>query len=992
MPVIYCLLTCVCSAREPLLKNYQVKDGLPSSEVYATLQDSRGFMWFTTDAGVTRFDGYRFENFTTENGLADNTIFGIYEDHKGRIWFRSFSGRLSYYFEDSIYSIGANAAIDKLHKLSIMTSIYVDKGDTIWCGLSHDHLLFYKIPPGFNTLSVCEDPKKVKRFWRNLYILQLDHNGFIWGGGNIGSKDTLLSLITYDKQGWQADRPDYIYTTSNIYTIEAQATGGYFVSDLIGISALHNGNKKFITRAGHMITMIEDREQNLWLGGMNTGARFIPARPSAWQKVSTYLEGYTVTGIREDREGGIWMTTLENGVYYLPEKEVWWYKQTDNDKAAKTMAVLAEKGNRVWIGYGNGEINMLTADHALPESGPLKAGRKHNRVNSLVRVGNDRIFACAGPSFVLNTRIRKPVYVRYLDTPFLYARCFAVDHTGRGWIGNHNSLIKTDHSFTITQREYTAPGRINTLCIDSNNGIWVGCFNGLWRFENDSFISWGSRHRVLKSRVEDIKIAHDGSMWIATRGRGIIILKNNRVTHITQQNGLASNITRSLVLDEAAGKIWVGTNNGISIIIPGTTGGYRVENLSFKNDLLFKEVNQLAKTEDVMWAATNQGVMTFPISQHFGNGVAPPIYIRSVSVDNTPRLLSEAYRLRHFENIVNISYLGISYKNAGNIQYKYKLEGLDTAWSYTSNTFVQYTTLPSGNYTFRVYAINNDGVESRQAAVIRFSIESPFWKQWWFWLLMWLAAGICIMLFFNTRLRRLRRREAERTIMNKRVAEMEMKALRAQMNPHFIFNSINSIQHFILKNDSDAAHKYLSKFSRLIRNVLENSKHENIVIEQEIQTLLLYIQLEELRFTPRLQYEISIDSRINPNLYVIPPMIIQPYVENAIWHGLMHKKEPGKLTIELLLEPDENMIRCIIDDNGVGRARSGFLKKGNQYHLSVGLSITQERIELINHFGRKNFNVQIIDKYDVNNEPAGTRVEILLPLVPLSPNPPSDLA
>lgn len=949
-------------------------------------------MWFTTDAGVSRFDGYRFENFTTENGLADNTIFGIYEDRKGRIWFRSFSGRLSYYFQDSIYSIGANTMIDSLHKLSVMTSIYVDKGDTIWCGLSHDHLLFYKIPPGFNTLSVCEDQKKIKYFWHNIYLLQLDHDGFIWGGGNTGSKDTSLSLITYDKKGWQTERPGYVYHASNIYGIEAQGMGGHFISDCTGISSIRNGTKKFIAHVGQMITMIEDSKQNLWIGGMNSGALFIPAKLTAWQQASTYLEGYTVTGIREDREGGIWMTTLENGVYYLPEKEVWWYKQTDNDKAAKTMAVLAEKGNRVWIGYGNGEINMLTTNHVLLQSGPLKGSRMHTRVNNLVRVADERIFACAGPSFLFNTHTRKPVYVNYLASPFLYARCFAVDHAGRGWIGNHNSLIKMDYSFTTIQHEYTAPGRVNTLCIDSNDGIWVGCFNGLWKFENDSFHSWGLRHKVLKSRVEDIKIARDGSMWVATRGRGVIILKDNRVTHITQQNGLASNITRSLVLDEPAGKIWVGTNSGISIIIPGATGGYKVENLSSKNDLLFKEVNQLAKTEDVMWAATNQGVMAFPISQHFINTVAPPIYIRSVSVDSKPRPLSDAYRLRYFENIVSISYLGISYKSVGNVLYKYKLEGLDTAWSYSTNTFVQYTTLPSGNYTFRVHAINNDGVESKEAALIRFSIESPFWKQWWFWLLMWLVAGCCIMLFFNTRLKQLRRREAERTIMNKRVAEIEMKALRAQMNPHFIFNSINSIQHFILKNDSDAAHKYLSKFSRLIRNVLENSKHANIAIEQEIQTLLLYIQLEELRFTPRLQYEISIDSRINPTLYVIPPMIIQPYVENAIWHGLMHKKEPGKLIIELLLEPEENMIRCIIDDNGVGRAKSGLLKASNQYHLSVGLSITQERIELINHFGRKNFNVQIIDKYDVNNEPAGTRVEIFLPLVRLSPNPPSDYA
>jgi ligand-binding sensor domain-containing protein len=977
------LITCIATAREPLLKNYQVKDGLPSSEVYAVLQDSRGFMWFTTDAGVSRFDGYRFENFTTENGLADNTIFGIYEDRKGRIWFRSFSGRLSYYFQDSIYSIKANTMIDRLHKLSVMTSMYVDKGDTVWCGLSNSSMLFYKIPPGYKTLKVCEDEKAAIHFTRNFYLLEPDQGGFIWGGGHNSNPGPAL-LSVYDRAGWNTQKAKTTYSVDNIKAIESRGAQGYLLSGMRELVNIRNGVKTFLFPIPEVIAIEEDNKGNLWLGAITRGATFMPSLSTRWEQITTYLTGHSVTGIKEDNEGGIWMTTLENGVFYLPDKDVWCYRQEESNETVKTMAVLAEKGNRVWIGYGNGEINLLTPQHSIPLTGPLKNGRIHTRVNSLVRIDDHKIFVCSGPSYIFNTENRKPVYVQYETIPFLYVRCFAIDHKGNGWVGNHHDLIQMNHSFNIIVRTNIAPGRINTVCIDKNDGIWVGCFNGLWKFENNRFVSWGNRYNVLKSRVEDIKIEPDGSMWVATRGRGVVKIKNNSITHITAKDGLASNITRSLVIDSATGNVWVGTNNGISLLIPQGGDRYRIESFSSKNDLLFKEVNQLVKTEDLIWAATNQGVMAFPADHHFSNTVTPPVYIRSVSIDNETRELAGAYNLKYYEDIVNIRYIGISYKNAGKIRYKYKLDGLDSNWSYTTNTFVQYTTLPPGKYTFKVHAINNDGIESRDAAFIQFAIESPFWEQWWFLALAWLLAGSGIALFFNTRLIILRKREAERTKLNKRVAQMEMKALRAQMNPHFIFNSINSIQHFILKNDSDEAHKYLSKFSRLIRNVLENSKYENISIEQEIQTLLLYIQLEELRFTPKLNYEISIDSRINPILYVIPPMIIQPYVENAIWHGLMHKKEPGKLTIELQLDQERNVIHCIIDDDGIGRAKSAAFKEGNQYHLSVGLSITRERLELINHFSQRNLNVQIIDKYDEHNQPSGTRVEIFLPLVPLT--------
>ncbi|MGZ4060807.1 MAG: sensor histidine kinase, partial [Bacteroidia bacterium] len=306
--------------------------------------------------------------------------------------------------------------------------------------------------------------------------------------------------------------------------------------------------------------------------------------------------------------------------------------------------------------------------------------------------------------------------------------------------------------------------------------------------------------------------------------------------------------------------------------------------------------------------------------------------------------------------------------------------GLDTNWYYTKNTTIQYTTLPPGDYTFTVYAINYSNISSIKPCVIFFNIKKPYWKTWWFITLMIVLVLFCIYIVFRVRIYYVKRTEEEKTLLNKKISEVELKAIRAQMNPHFIFNSINSIQHYILINDSDMAYRYLSKFSKLIRNVLENSKHEVITLHKEIETIELYVELEKLRFENKFDHQIIVDPSIDILSYGISPLLIQPYVENAIWHGLMHKQAKGLLTIRFAEET--KLIRCTIEDNGVGRAFSEELKKNKtSAHRSLALSLNKERLEIIGHLFQNKLQVIITDLTDENNMPCGTRVEVEIPKI-----------
>ncbi len=240
-----------------------------------------------------------------------------------------------------------------------------------------------------------------------------------------------------------------------------------------------------------------------------------------------------------------------------------------------------------------------------------------------------------------------------------------------------------------------------------------------------------------------------------------------------------------------------------------------------------------------------------------------------------------------------------------------------------------------------------------------------------------IAVSIALIAVLIFRLWRTTRKE--KLNVEKQKIAMELKALRAQMNPHFIFNAINSIQHFILNNDSKAAHLHLTKFSQLIRKVLENSRFESIPLAEEIRMLELYLELESLRFSSKFNYRISVENSIDAENFLISPLIIQPFVENAIWHGLMHlENKQGELLIGF--EKINGNLKCIINDNGIGRKRSLELKKGT-LHQSMGLSIANERLQIVNMLNKAKTSVNLIDKTNTDGTPSGTIVELFMPVI-----------
>lgn len=211
-------------------------------------------------------------------------------------------------------------------------------------------------------------------------------------------------------------------------------------------------------------------------------------------------------------------------------------------------------------------------------------------------------------------------------------------------------------------------------------------------------------------------------------------------------------------------------------------------------------------------------------------------------------------------------------------------------------------------------------------------------------------------------------------------AEIEMKALRAQMNPHFIFNSLNSINKYILKSDHVNASRYLTRFAKLIRLILDNSNSKEVALSDELEALKLYIEMESLRFTNKFTYEIIVDENVSTDTLQVPPLIIQPYVENAIWHGLLHQETDGRLIVTVK-KTNDNMLQCTIEDNGIGRSKAMEMKsKSANANKSLGMKLTEERISMLNQYASLNASIEILDLTNSNGEATGTKVILKIPI------------
>lgn len=971
----------LASAQQLIVKNFNLRDGLPSKEVYCAFQDSKGFIWFGSDGGVSKFNGYTFKNYTTENGLSDNVVFGINEDRHGRIWFRSLSGKLSYIENDSVYNIGANDYIFQNIHNTLMTSIYIDKGDTIWCGLRAASF-YLKIAPGYQTKNV-----QCVKVNCGLYFMEIEDGNHIFGNGFYFLKSDCPIITFYEKNECQnkISMPNINNRNVNYNKLSRNT---YLVTDF---------EKLFLIKQKRIDTLLNvvktfDSEPILlkkqgnysWMGLRHKGVLECEEDDKlTWKKTRQFLSGYSVSDVMVDKEGGTWFTTLENGIYYsAPAHFLSYQNYTESLSSAGYNITRVGKDNFL-VSYKSNKVDIVSSEKISRDLN-IRDDRVKQLLEStsaptmVINVGN----SSKPDSFLSYLWIKEKhnLYelkdsIKFNPKVFFYANNSVTDKAylfNRFWLYSFN---KSNQQFKIIKY---VPFRTFSVYQDKKEIIWLGCINGLWSFEKDKFIYHGNENDLLKSAIEDIQEGRDGTRYYATRGNGIIICKNGQYSKITTANGLISNNCKCLYIDEE-NTIWVGSKNGICKVSKDKNEWHSLKLDLTDNELSF-EVLKIEKTKNKLWLYTNKGLLSYDLDNN-ETEFPPRIYLTQFYVNEISHLKDSTKVFTHDENSIKISYIGLSYQSMGKMSYAYKLEGLDTAWHTTQNLSIQYSYLPPGNYKLYVKAITFGGTEGKNQASVSFIINKPFWKTGWFITLSIMVISTIIGFIFNYQLNQVKKREREKTLFNKKLSELEVKALRSQMNPHFIFNSLNSIQQLIVLDEKSKARQYLSKFSKLLRKLLESSSYEHISLKDEVEILNKYLEIESLRFNNAFTYKVEIAEGVEAGEEFMPHLMIQPFVENSIWHGLLPKK--GDKHVSILFEKlDETILRCTIDDNGIG-IQAAQSNKSIDKEKSMALSLIQQRLEMYGKVSKNKYSVDIINKTDTSGNNMGTKVVVTMPLIKL---------
>jgi ligand-binding sensor domain-containing protein len=972
---IWCLL-CItvqsAHAQSYHFRKYSVEQGLPFIQVFTIYQDENGFLWSGGYGGLSRYDGFEFRNYSPLNGLPNHYVNAIAGGEDRSMWVGTIEGLAqlkndvftTYTKADGLPSDHINCLLrDERNNLFVGTRSGLAR-------FANDHFEKIDIDPQFPAIEV-------------LCFFQEPNTGNLWIGTTEGVYlfsngkfvhqrypefyDNDIRAINKDRSGRiVAGSFDGLFILENglfrqFITPETTVNPSInaMITDISGVLWIgaNNGLFSFDGQSFQTIkvsndpnsqvvrSLYNDFENNVWLG---THAGLMRFRGKGFLSYGVHdgLMGNFIFGITKDKNDNLWLCSDTRGVFRYDGQVFHSYSRKEGMPAEGANSALANEDGSVYIGTLNGLV--LFRDNKISRTYNTRDGMNHDSVNVIYR-DNDGTIWTGGRTGIsrMNGEKFEPHYI--------------------SWSGTQPDVW--------------------SIFRDSKNRMWVGSYlGGLFLFEGDTFRrvnkSMGIQADSYFGAAED----KTGKLYFATLD-GVYIWDGQHLDSIREQHGLNSDLVYSMKIDKEKNYLWIGTNQGLNkfdLNAYNNSGVKQIYTFGKEEGFSGVECNTNGMYEDnngVMWFGTVNGLMRYNPADYRDNPYYTKTSIRKTYLFYNDTVLGKSPILDYTENSISFEYVGICLTNPAKVRYRYMLEGFEKEYSPpTSERIARYSNLPPGTYKFKVISCNNEGLWNDVPAEFSFTIATPFWKKSWFWILVSVAAMVILTVAIFTRIRRIKERERKEAEVRVALAGNELKALRAQMNPHFVFNSLNSIQHFILTNKSSDAGKYLNKFARLMRVILNNSEKSVITIREELEYLTLYIELEAMRFDNKFEWKIDIAEDIDTDYFEIPAMLLQPYVENAILHGLTPKGEGGVL--EIIMRLQGNNLLCRIRDNGIGREKSREMRQlsNRKDHKSLGMKITSDRLELINNLQGSHLSMTVTDLKNEDGTPAGTQVDIFIPV------------
>lgn len=957
-------------AQSPNFRHITNKEGLPSMTVYDIMQDKKGYIWLGTEAGMCKYDGYKFEILHIP-GSRGKAFTNFMEDNQGRIYCANFGNQIFSIYRDKIKEIKLPNSSQELK----IKDYLLDSKNQLW--ILTDELYCYN--PKTKKWKI-HSLSKIKSTDTRHQSIEIDSQDRIWFWEAFTSTLYLIKDGKIQEKAIQRKLPfanSFTILNDDLYLFNISQNKYYICNKNKKIwqdSQLDISHfpKEYIVNG-----ILTDNEKNIWVIG-NEGTVCFGKTRQLFDSKLFLLKNKYVSRIIQDFEGNYWFATVGNGVYMMPNKDILNYNAENSILEFQQINCLAEDNeHNVIVGANGNKVFKFNTQQELIHMYQLPKGDVECM---LFDKQNQDIFIENG---LLHTFSSKETTHRYTisagSTPkdiALYQDNFLVVAAGNFAIiiskdGTPRQLRNSKYYDNFLYDDYSIVlrnTRSRTVCVDkSNDRIWVGYADGLYYYEDGQEYELKTKNN--QSIIAIDLVFHRGKLWVGTIQQGILMLNDLKIEkQFTTENALISNFCRVVRPDK--NKFWIGTDKGIQVWNFEKNTSYTINQ---KDGLTSNEVHDLLIQDTLVWVASSEGLTIFE-KNHKVIHKTPRIYITGFVVDEEKQSLQKKYHLNYDKNNIKIDFRGISFKSEGQFQYKYRMLGLDNEWiSIESATnFVRFASLLPGKYTFEVKAVSSAGVESRKTARISIEIAYPIWQKWWFIALMVSLGILLISMIFRWRIRAIHRRNN----LKHQLIDANLKALKTQMNPHFIFNSLGSIQDFILQDKTEEAERYVAKFAKLTRQILEASRQKYICIAEEIEILENYLLLEQAFSEHKFEYQFHISEDIDEDTIKIPPLFAQPFIENSLKHGISSMDLGGK--IEISFSFHHKLILLEISDNGIGREKAQSIRPTKKHH-SLATQITNERIELLQRTIAKSVQLEIGDIVDANHKIIGTKVKLLLP-------------
>ncbi|MDF2192897.1 sensor histidine kinase [Paraflavitalea sp. CAU 1676] len=1014
------------------------EQGLAANHVRAIRKGPDGFIWIGTPEGLCRFDGQQFKTFRVGTDLQytlyDNTVNSVLP-LRNEVWAATNQGISVLDIRQGTfrhYQIGAKGKMDSLTKDFDygVNTIVDDRKGNIWIGTIHhglwrydagkDNFINYPYP-------AAAYPYIVPVLGSNNHILSIEpsrtNDSIIYAGTLSGLEEinTYTGKVRWyvypqkDKayqSGVNVFRRMYHHTDGLLYVGNWSAGMHTFDPKTGALTPLPVSDRWQTALNGSIGTLYAKSDHELWVTTVGALAVYdTDLKDVTWARFNNPQKElyYGIHCI--DERNRVWYGSINGIQYFDPTMQQfstysfhelygmdWAYAQhIISDKLGRTVTVCPIQANGIYVfDRISGEWTRL-AFKGVNVPAKLEVYSVSSFPDGRLAISSNKgLFTYNKTTQVLQPLIPPPTRFRQL-------RDIVVDKRGRIWLGaGADGLIRWEYPSNqfknydrfIWPNDTSKVGdRVVNLYEDSRGNIWFTRNSGMGVYlaVQDSIINFGYKDGQSNSFPFVHRYMEDGSgrMWALSNAGwlGYALVSNPAGGVVTkyylpdkQVQGRVYGLAR-----DPQGHLWGFSDKQLFRIQKGDTA---VTTFNFDygvKDPDFFHISFLPSGGMVLGGRNS--LVLANMEQFKRNDEMPVPYISELHVLNQPYTMppvfgDSALELSHQRNFFTVGFSAQAYTLPNEVKFRYRLAGFDDWKEVTGRGSANYTNVPPGNYVFQLQAANNEGVWNKKMVQLAMHIATPWYKTWWFYLLSFVVISALVYWLYRMRIGQVRKKEQLKAQYEKKLANVEMSALLAQMNPHFLFNCLNSIDSYIIKNESRKASEYLNSFARLMRLILQNSRSNYISLKDEIETLELYLQMEGLRFRDQFQYEIRIMTETDTGSIVIPPMLIQPYVENAIWHGLMNKNDGTPRKVNIQIEERDNNLYCVIQDNGVGREKAQVLRtqKLSGKRRSMGMQITKDRMEIINKLYDVQTCVKVTDLTDEGGQALGTRVELVIPL------------